>query len=469
MITKTATNPTWFRRISRAVGLLLITMLMSLALIACGSETNNGTTRSLITPDAGATTAAATSASTTSSASTTAALNTTVAASTTAAAPTSANRGATTTAATTAAATTTTTQRAAGASAPLTDQAESNTVVGVVKQLNPAVVTVYNKSKYTPGQGARTQANPNPTPAADGGLRLQGIGSGVIISSDGYIVTNEHVIDGQDDLTVALNDGKTVVPAKLVGKDRLGDIAVLKIDTKVPAFAKWADKTEVGETVVAIGSALGNFRNSVSKGVVSGVNRTLPGDTSSNVYVQTDTAINSGNSGGPLLNLRGEIVGINTAVLRSTAPGRVQRGGADVAEGLGFAIPSNIAKVLVDQIISKGSVTRPYFGITYQMITPAEAGTVVAGGRTAPNVEGAWVSRSSGSQPSVVRGGPADKAGLQDNDIITAIDGQPLNDNNPLMSVVLKYQPGQVVKLTVQRGDQTLTVSLTLGERPADL
>ncbi len=351
------------------------------------------------------------------------------------------------------------------------DQLESNTVVEVVKKVSPAVVTVYNKSKYNPTTRRIIPNQATPTPGGDSqngsdGLVVQGIGSGVIISQDGYIVTNNHVVDGQDGLTVALNDGKTTVDAKLVGRDVVGDLAVLKINGPVPAFATFADKAEVGETVIAIGAALGNFRNSVSKGIVSGLNRTLPSDNG--VYIQTDAAINHGNSGGPLLNLKGEIVGINTAVLRNTGSGtRNQNGVYDVAEGLGFAIPFNVVKFVSDQLIGKGSVTRSYFGITYQMITPAEAGTLSANGRAFPLVEGAWINSSSGSS-GVIKGGPADKAGLKDNDVITAVDGQPLNDNNPLVNVILGHKPGDTIKLTVQRGDQVVTLDLTLGERPSD-
>lgn len=447
----------------KVVALLLAGLLLSQAVVACGNPTATTISRSLATAEAP----------------TTAASNTEVAMPT--ASSEQVNQPAvqvpTSTPATgqSAQSTATPTPAVAQAQAPLSDQAESNSVVGVVKRLNPAVVTVYNRTRYNSARGSLTNPTPAPrtTPSSSDGAGnnfvLQGIGSGIFISQDGYIVTNDHVIDGQDDLMVALNDGKATVPAKLVGRDKLGDIAVIKVDTTAPAFAKWADSVEVGETVVAIGAALGNFRNSVSKGVVSGINRTLPGDSGTNIYIQTDTAINHGNSGGPLFNLRGEIVGINTAVLRSTGPGRTQRGQADVAEGLGFAIPANIARLLVDQIISKGQVTRPYFGITYQMITPADSGTLSSGGQRVPAVEGAWINRSTSGGSGIVRGGPADKAGLKDNDVIVALDGVALNDNNPLVSMLLKYKPGDTLKVTVMRDNQTLTLELTLGERPADL
>ena len=431
-----AIHSSW-RRLGTATGLLLIALMMCLTLAACGA---NGSIRTLgaaqVTPTNAAGTPAASSQ-------------------------------------------TQQPQKLAqsspqAVSGQSSDQVESNSVVGVVNKANPAVVTVYNKVKYSSiagqvgGNGRGGNATPTPSTSSANGndYVVQGIGSGIIISQDGYIVTNNHVVDGQENLTVALNDGKVAVPAKLIGQDTLGDIAVLKIDGPVPGYLQWADQSQVqvGETVIAIGSALGDFRNSVSKGVISGLNRTLEGD--SNIYIQTDAAINHGNSGGPLLDLQGNVVGINTAVLRSTGEAN-SAGTADVAEGLGFAIPSYYAKLIAEQLISNGKVTRPFFGISYQMITPADAGSLTANGDTVPAVEGAWVMQGTANQPGVVVGGPADKAGLKVNDVITAIDGEALNDNNPLLAVILKHKPGDVVQLTVQRGDQTVNITLTLGERPA--
>ena len=359
------------------------------------------------------------------------------------------------------------------------DQQESQTVVGVVQKVNPAVVTVYNKvahpatsNNLLPGQPNRNRPTPTPLPGGNGSGSVnspitQGIGSGVIFDSKGYIVTNAHVVDGAQEVDVAYNDGKQLVKATIVGVDKTGDIAVLKVDGALPAVASFGDssKLQVGQTVIAIGAALGNFRNSVSKGVVSGLSRTIDEIGGSDVYVQTDTAINHGNSGGPLLDLNGNIIGINTAVLRTT-PG-IGSGSDAVAEGLGFAIPSNTVKYITDQLISNGKVVRPYFGIRYQMITPAYAGTLTQNGQSVPQAEGAWISNGSGSnQPGVEAGGPADKAGLKENDVITAIDGTTLNDNHPLTSVLENYKPGDTVKLTVQRGSQTLTLTLTLATRP---
>ncbi|MEI7557136.1 trypsin-like peptidase domain-containing protein [Candidatus Chlorohelix sp.] len=333
------------------------------------------------------------------------------------------------------------------------DQIESNSVVSVVKRANPAVVTVYTKATRT----------------TTGSQFTVGTGSGAIISENGYILTNAHVVSGAQGISVAFNNGQKVAAAQLVGIDEDGDIAVLKVDVKTPAVLKFGDssKVEIGETVIAIGAALGDFRNSVTKGVVSGLNRTIPGDTSPNVYIQTDASINHGNSGGPLLNLKGEIIGINTAVVRSVNSGGSSTSANDVAEGLGFSIPGNVAAMISEQLITKGTASKPYFGIRYQMITPAIAGTTLSG-ISIPEIEGAWVS-PSGRQPGIVAGGPADKAGLKDNDIITAINGEPLNDLNPLVTAILKYKPNDTINLTVQRGKDSLTLQLTLGERPKPL
>ena len=380
------------------------------------------------------------------------------------------------------------------------DQQQSNTVVGVVQKVNPAVVTVYNKVAAQSNQssnpfGNGSNGNPfgngnNGNPFGNGNgsnggssssgttsgqsLVTAGIGSGVIIDSKGYIVTNAHVVSGAQEVDVAYNDGKQLVKATVVGVDTVGDIAVLKVSGTLPAVASFGDssKAQVGETVVAIGAALGDFRNSVSKGVVSGLNRTIDQLGGTDVYIQTDAPINHGNSGGPLVDLSGNVIGINTAVLRTT-PG-IGNGADAVAEGLGFAIPSNTVKYIADQLISNGKVNRPYFGISYKMITPALAGTTnETTGQPIPQVEGAWVSGTTTArgqtQSGVVAGGPADKAGLKDNDVITAIDGTTLDDNHPLASVIQNYKPGDTVKLTVQRGTQTLTLSLTLASRPANL
>lgn len=472
----------------RAFSLLVISILLVLSLAACSNK------NPAVTPSATSVSTTSAVISTTTASSTTAVATTTSAATNqndllgqannaanaiekvVAAPPTASSISDSQTSANTTNSSTPTASTAISA-----DQQESNTVVGVVQNVSPAVVTVYNKVAQSQvssgndpfgngggnnGQGGNGQGGNGNSQggSSSNGFVTQGIGSGVIIDKQGYIVTNAHVVEGAQQVQVAYNDGKQLVTAKVVGSDQLGDIAVLKVDGTVPAVATLGDssKVQVGETVVAIGSALGNFRNSASKGIVSGLNRTVDELQSTDVYIQTDAPINHGNSGGPLVDLNGQVIGINTAVLRSTSG----TGGNsnDVAEGLGFAIPSNTVKYIVNQLIQTGTVTRPYFGITYEMISPAIAGTEYAG-ESVPAVEGAWV-HGNNNQSGVVAGGPADQAGLKDNDVITAIDSTTLDDNHPLVSVLQNYKPGDTIKLTVQRGNQTLTLSLTLGSRP---
>jgi S1-C subfamily serine protease len=233
---------------------------------------------------------------------------------------------------------------------PASDQTinvDINTAVqSAVSQVSPAVVTVVNT--LGPGQ--------------------QASGSGVIISADGYVVTNNHVVEGNQSLEVIYQDG-TSVQAALVGTDPFVDVAVLKVGGDVPAFAAFgnSDALNPGETVIAIGSPLGDFRNTVTVGVVSATGRAL--DTAANYQmeglIQTDAAINHGNSGGPLVNLAGQVVGINTLVVRGSS--------ADQAEGLGFAVSGNIAQAVSQQLIERGFVARPYLGISWESITPPVA------------------------------------------------------------------------------------------------
>lgn len=276
-------------------------------------------------------------------------------------------------------------------------------------------------------------------------------GSGVIISSDGYIVTNNHVVDSAESLEVILADGSTL-PAELVGVDPFADLAVVKIDSPVPAVAQWgnSDSLQPGETVIAIGSPLGDFKNTVTAGVVSATGRTI--DTSAGYQmedlIQTDAAINSGNSGGPLVNLAGQIVGINTLVVRGDGMG------TDVAEGLGFAISSNTARAVAEQLITTGYVARPYLGIRWQAVTAS-----LAAANQLPVETGIVLSE-------VPADSPAGQAGLRRGDIITAIDAQSIGEDAPFINLLLQHQPGETVTLDVVRGAERMQVQVTLGERP---
>jgi len=280
----------------------------------------------------------------------------------------------------------------------------------------------------------------------------QGSGSGVIISPDGYIITNNHVVAGGQRYQVIFRDGQTV-EATLVGTDALADVAVIKVNTAVPGYATLgnSDALQPGETVIAIGSPLGDFRNTVTVGVVSALGRSLESTSGYQMedLIQTDAAINQGNSGGPLVNLAGQVVGINTLVVRGNAFQGSQ------AEGLGFSIASNTVKALSDQLIAQGFVARPYLGVDWQAITPE-----IARWNNLPVEWGAYI-RTVGENT------PAAKAGLQSGDIITQIGDLALNADRPFINALMEFAPGQTVPLTVYRDNQNIQLTVTLGTRPA--
>ena len=311
---------------------------------------------------------------------------------------------------------------------------EDSAVIQAVRTVKPAVVTVINQMQANP-RGFRFG---NATPTASG--------SGVIIDPKGYIVTNNHVIEGSSKLQVIYSDG-TTVNATLVGTDSVMDIAVLKVDGKVPASASFGESSalEPGQVAIAIGSPLGDFRGTVTVGVVSGLNRTVGNEQG---LIQTDAAINNGNSGGPLVNSLGQVIGINTLVVRSSNSG-------NVAEGLGFAIPSNLVRELTTQLISGGKVEHPYMGVSYQMLDAQ-----VAADLNITATDGAIVM-------SVESGSAAEKAGLQEKDVIVALDGQKVDADHSLMSALFTHKPGDKVNLTVMRNGKQVQVTLTLGVRPA--
>ena len=298
---------------------------------------------------------------------------------------------------------------------------EESGIIAAVQKVEPAVVLIQNQ-----------------------GRRGSGSGSGVIISDQGYIVTNNHVVEGAVELTVIFYDGREA-PARLIGAYPASDVAVIKVDGSLPGVAELGDSDalQLGARVIAIGSALGRFQNTVTTGIVSGLGRQLGGI---NGLIQTDASINHGNSGGPLVNLAGQVVGINAMVVRGD--------GGDLAEGLGFAIPSNVVRAASQQLIANGSVRRAYLGIRYRGLQTDEARRV-----DLPVGSGAALE-------SVEPGGPAALAGLRTGDLIVAVDGQPLNTSSSLPTLMLSLQPGQTVTLRVVRGEQAEDVGLTLGEYP---
>jgi 2-alkenal reductase len=275
-------------------------------------------------------------------------------------------------------------------------------------------------------------------------------GTGFFITDSGYIVTNNHVVEGTQEVNIVLSDG-TQQQATIVGTDLYSDIAVLKTDGSVPAIARLgnSDVLQPGESVIAIGSPLGNFKNTVTVGVVSATGRAI--DTGNGYQIedliQTDAAINHGNSGGPLVNLAGEVVGVNTLVVRSTGSG-------DVAEGLGFAIPVNTAQAVAQQIIEKGYFARPYLGISFQPINPE-----VASIYDLPAQWGVYITRVAGNSP-------ASQAGLQQGDIITKIGNVALDETHSYVNALFEFQPGDQATLEVVRGNETMQVQVTLGEAP---
>lgn len=269
-------------------------------------------------------------------------------------------------------------------------------------------------------------------------------GSGFFISEDGYVVTNNHVVEGGSAYTVVYARGGET-PATLIGTAPDFDLAVLQVEGAVPATIAWGDSGELhlGSRVIAIGSALGSFRNTVTSGVLSGFNREL-GAGQLRGLLQTDAAVNRGNSGGPLLNLSGEVIGVNTAVVR---------GEGSLAEGLGFAIPSNIARNVVERLIETGEVGVPFLGVNYDDLSPQLA-----------MQEGLDVSEGAILR-DVVPDTPASDIGLRAGDIITAIDGVPIDERNSFISLLLQHAPGETITIDVLRDGELQVLSLQLGER----
>ncbi len=313
--------------------------------------------------------------------------------------------------------------------------AVETTITQAVQKVGPAVVTVVGT---VPGQMTFFGQASDSTVS----------GTGFFISQDGYLLTNNHVVEEATELSVILSDG-TQVAASLVGTDIYADLAVLKTESAAPAWVTLgnSDEMDPGETVIAIGSPLGEFMNTVTTGVVSATGRSIDTGYGYQIenLIQTDAAINQGNSGGPLLNLAGEVIGINTLVVRNSQSGTV-------AEGLGFAIPTNTAAVVAEQIIQQGYFSRPYLGAQWQAINPN-----IAARYDLPAEWGVYLT-------DVVASSPAAKAGLQRGDIIVKIGDTRLDDSTSFLNVLYAYQPGDEVPLTVMRGRSEETFTVTLGE-----
>ncbi len=311
--------------------------------------------------------------------------------------------------------------------------ARNTPAVRAAKAVGPSVVGITNKAV------ARDWFN-NP-------VETEGVGSGVIFRSDGYIVTNNHVISGAKEIIVSLADGRSL-KGKLIGADEVTDLAVVKVEADNLPAADFGDSDQivVGEPAIAIGNPLGlEFQGSVTSGVVSALNRTLDISDKRVKLIQTDAAINPGNSGGALVNADGEVIGINSA--------KVAAGGV---EGMGFSIPSNTVQNVIKELMDKGYVARPYLGVT--VFDPSTAGRY---GYQLNIDKGVYVFR-------LTLGGPADKAGLQRGDIILKIGEAEVNSVSELRQKVGEYKVGDSVKVTFDRNGSTRSVDLVLEEMPRD-
>ena len=274
--------------------------------------------------------------------------------------------------------------------------------------------------------------------------RATSLGSGVIISSEGYILTNNHVVESADQIAVVLSGGRTA-PAQVVGTDPETDLAVLKTDVKDMSAITFADsdRIEIGDVVLAIGNPFG-VGQTVTMGIVSATGRSGLGINTFENFIQTDAAINPGNSGGALIDAAGNLIGINTAIFSKT-------GGS---QGIGFAIPANLAKQVMQQIIEQGAVVRGWIGVDVQDLNPelvaalsldVDKGVLIVG---------------------VLRGGPADKASIQPGDVLVTVNGKALPDTSALLNRVSKVPPGETASITFLRGTQQLTVEVRVGKRP---
>jgi 2-alkenal reductase len=308
-------------------------------------------------------------------------------------------------------------------------------ITQAVQKIGPAVVTVVGT---VPGQTSFFGQSPDQTVS----------GSGFFISNDGYVITNNHVVEGTSAVKLVLSNGSEE-QATVVGTDQYNDVAVLKAEGAVPAVVQLgnSDVLNPGESAIAIGSPLGDFKNTVTVGVISATGRSI--DTGNGYQMegllQTDAAINPGNSGGPLVNLAGEVIGVNTLIVRNSGNGAV-------AEGLGFAIPIDTARAVATQIIQKGYFAHPYIGIAYQPIAPD-----IASNYNLPVQWGVYVTR-------VAAGSPASKAGLQQGDIITKVGDTGIDQTHSYLNTLFTYKPGDTVTLSVVRNGQTMEISITLGE-----
>lgn len=332
---------------------------------------------------------------------------------------------------------------------PAQIQETSKAFSEIVGAVSPAVVNISSTKTVRKQQAPFDELFDFLHPFPDGRSKRwkeQSLGSGVIVTSDGYIVTNNHVIEKADDVRVIFVD-KRSYRAKIVGSDPKTDIAIIKIETNNLPVLPWGDSDglQVGEFVLAIGNPFG-LSNTVTMGIISAIGRTDVGIADYENFIQTDAAINPGNSGGPLVNMKGEIIGINTAIFSKT-------GGY---QGIGFAVPSNMVKGVIDQLIKKGKVVRGWMGVTIQELTPEIAQKF--GMKTA---DGVLIT-------DIAKGGPAHNAGLMRGDVILEFDGKTIKDASLLRNMVAQSEINKQIKLKIFRQGQEMSLVVTVKELPSD-
>ena len=274
--------------------------------------------------------------------------------------------------------------------------------------------------------------------------RASSLGSGVIVSAAGYVLTNHHVVEGADEIEVALHDGKKLL-AKVVGSDPETDLAVLRVGAEnLPAITFGSsDALRVGDVVLAIGNPF-NLGHTVTSGIVSALGRSGLGMATFENFIQTDAAINPGNSGGALIDAGGNLVGVNTLIISRTGS----------AMGIGFAIPVSTAKMVLEQIVKSGSVTRGWIGVEVQEITPALAESFKLGAQRGALIAG------------VLRGGPADKAGVKPGDVLTEVQGKPVGDPTAMLNLIAALPPGAPARMKLKRQGQDVDATINIGRRP---
>lgn len=342
----------------------------------------------------------------------------------------------------------------------------SGTMTSAYRKVQNAVVSVLNY-KYTSSSSSSSDlysifgygdsdsdSSSGSSSSSKKSMTLYSEGSGVIYTTsngNGYIVTNNHVISGAAKVKVILASGKTIA-AKVVGKDSTSDLAVLSIDSKyVTQTASFGDSSALqsGQTVIAIGSPEGSeYASTVTQGIISSPSRTITYNSNQMTVIQTDAAINSGNSGGPLVNSDGQVIGINSMKLSSSTSG-------DSVEGMGFAIPSNEVVTIVNQLVKKGKITRPQLGIKVADISELNSYYKKQLGISTSLKKGLYVA-------SVTSGSAAAKAGIKKGDVITAADGKTVSDVATLHSILYSHNVGDKVKVTVTRNSKSQTFTVTL-------